>query len=356
MIVYMRFAYVNPKNYSINLIFSISLQIYLYQFIDLGVPQLQSLPGFMTKFLFSFFHILGMEEDKSSEDKEWVRRFVPKGEKLALTKETTVLLSQAYDAFEVSLSRIIDEIFDGDQSLRWLLLQYVTLQLLSDASFCLQRWSMKGGGCPREDNHNQGLERWLWRGKNSNVMFKIYHTLPFSSSYRIRFPIALWDTYVAFDINTIESWERLKVEDPRCEVSNKSIEENLRKSIESVIGHREFSDLHKLDELMDQLDEEPELEKNHISQSEEFTKAILSHNSSSRSRRPSLMRWSSERLGNSTLREMTAATFEYKDCEDGQPLDDDDDSDAQSNSSDDSAINQLPQSLLCSLSEETTLE
>ena len=68
------------------------------------------------------------------------------------------------------------------------------------------------------------------------------------------------------------------------------------------------------------------------------------------------MRWSSERLGNSTLREMTAATFEYKDCEDGQPLDDDDDSDAQSNSSDDSAINQLPQSLLCPLSEETTLE
>jgi hypothetical protein len=72
--------------------------------------------------------------------------------------------------------------------MRWLLLQYVTLQLLSDTAFCLQRWELKGGGRARDHNHNKGIEKWLWR--------------------------AIWDVYVAFDINTRESWARFGVEHP----------------------------------------------------------------------------------------------------------------------------------------------
>jgi hypothetical protein len=155
-------------------------------FFDLGDPQLQSMPGFMTKFLMSFFHTLGMQEDGT--DRKWVRRFEVQGNKLELTDETKILLTEAYDCYEIALDRLIEELFDGDSALRWLLHQYVTLQLLSDASFCLQRWETKGGGRPSEDNHNQGLERWLWR--------------------------ALWDVYVAFDINLEPSWIRFDVSHP----------------------------------------------------------------------------------------------------------------------------------------------
>ena len=89
------------------------------------------------------------------------------------------------------MNRIVDEVLDGDKNIRWLLLQYVTMQLLSDAAFCLQRWEIKGGGVQRDEknqNHHTGLEKWLWR--------------------------ALWDVYVAFDINTQDSWSRFDVEHP----------------------------------------------------------------------------------------------------------------------------------------------
>jgi len=163
----------------------------LYLF-DLGEPQLQSVPGFLTKFLFSFFHTLGMQDDEKDKD-AWVRRFVPSGDKLALTKETVQILPIAYDAFGTCLDRIVDELFDGDRCTRWLLLQYVTLQLLSDAAFCMQRWEIKGGGRPRDHNHNKGIEKWLWR--------------------------ALWDVYVAFDINTQDSWTRFDIEHPHFNMS-----------------------------------------------------------------------------------------------------------------------------------------
>lgn len=57
-----------------------------------------------------------------------------------------------------------------------LLVKYTILQIWSDASFCLQKWQIKGGGAPSygEGNHNCGLEKWLWR--------------------------ALWDIYVAADV------------------------------------------------------------------------------------------------------------------------------------------------------------
>lgn len=171
-------------------------------FFDLGEPTLQSLPGFMTKFLFSFFHTLGMQED---ENGEWVRRFVKVGPKLALTPETKELLIETYNAFEVALDGVITNLFDGDHGLRWLLLQYVTLQLLSDAAFCVQRWEMKGGGHPRHGNHNTGLEKWLWR--------------------------ALWDCYVAFDINTADSWFRFEVEHPHFRDSLDTVRSSMRSSI-----------------------------------------------------------------------------------------------------------------------------
>lgn len=164
----------------------------LYLF-DLGEPQLMSLPGFLTKFLFSFFHTLGMEDDGNGS---WVRRFVDVGDKLALSRETQELLPKAYDAFEECLDRIIDELLDGDRHMRWLLLEYVTLQLMSDTAFCLQKWQVKGGGKKREGNHQMDHEKWLWR--------------------------ALWDIYIAFDINTADSWYRFDVEHPHFRDSLRS--------------------------------------------------------------------------------------------------------------------------------------
>lgn len=66
--------------------------------------------------------------------------------------------------------------FDGEEAVRELLVKYTILQIVSDASFCLQKWQIKGGGAPSygEGNHNRGLEKWLWR--------------------------ALWDIYVATDV------------------------------------------------------------------------------------------------------------------------------------------------------------
>merc|ERR1712008_150300 len=84
---------------------------------------------------------------------------------------------------------------------------------MGDASFCIQRWKMKGGGVSREDNHHsEGLEQWLWR--------------------------ALWDIYVAFDINTIESWERLNIVDPMRDDASRSI-----KKSESIGSFDELCDL-----------------------------------------------------------------------------------------------------------------
>jgi len=253
-------------------------------FFDLGVPQLQSLPGFMTKFLFSFFHVLGMQEDENN-DNEWVRRFVPQGGKLALTKETIKLLPKAYDAFDISLSRIINEIFDGDQGLRWLLTQYVTLQLLSDASFCLQRWKIKGGGRVRDDNHNKGLERWLWR--------------------------ALWDVHVAFDINTIESWQRLQVEHPSCNSSSSVIENAIRISIRNSNPECCFDSM-EFEEATNKINEE--VIKNHDVTSGKYLANIDFSGSISSSSRlcRSSPRGLLKSLNHHSLRELTASTFEFK--------------------------------------------
>jgi len=253
-----------------------------------------------------------MQENKENNN-EWICRFVPQGDKLALTKETRDLLSESYDAFEVSLNLIIEELFDGDQSIRWLLLQYVTLQLLSDASFCLQRWNMKGGGSPsEEDNHNQGLEQWLWR--------------------------ALWDTYVAFDINTRESWKRLQVEHPSCEESNSFIEEGIRNSICS--NNMNPNTLH---DLIGTVDEEKVDNNNNITEYVSRRHSLIEHLPPTQTighlKRASWctssvrnMRWPVERLNQSTLRDLTAATFEYR--SDDHLIDDSDDDNNDDNDDD----------------------
>ena len=165
-------------------------------FFDLGEPQLTSVPGFLTKVLFSFFHTLGMEELPSTSGADgggghWVRRFQvnSRTEKLCLTRNTCHLLNDAYRGFEQALNGFVTELFCGDMTVRWLLVQYVTLQLISDASFCLQKWTLKGGGRRRDMNHHECLEKWLWR--------------------------ALWDIYVACDLNSTSMLNRLKVQNPR---------------------------------------------------------------------------------------------------------------------------------------------
>eukprot|EP00928_Gymnodinium_smaydae_P003657 TRINITY_DN11298_c0_g2_i1.p1 TRINITY_DN11298_c0_g2~~TRINITY_DN11298_c0_g2_i1.p1 ORF type:complete len:642 (-),score=96.40 TRINITY_DN11298_c0_g2_i1:26-1951(-) len=151
---------------------------------DLGEPALTALPAFLTKFLMSFFHVLGMQaapagdSDGAAGVETWVVRFEEaNGKRLRATPETQKLLQLAREAFREALSRLVSEVFAGEQAVRGLLVEYVVLQLLSDAAFCLQRWRKKGGGArPVESLHPQPLEKWLWR--------------------------AIWDVYVATDVSS----------------------------------------------------------------------------------------------------------------------------------------------------------
>lgn len=75
-----------------------------------------------------------MEED---ENGDWVVRFVQDSNKLCLTEDTKDLLHNVFEAFNTATDRLIKEIFDGDEDVRFLLLRYVMTQLISDASFCV---------------------------------------------------------------------------------------------------------------------------------------------------------------------------------------------------------------------------
>lgn len=134
------------------------------ELFDLGKPQLMPIPAFMTKFLMSFFHALGMEETEEDTITTWVRRFHVEGGKLALTKETQDLLPLVYEAFGKTLDHFVANIFGNDESVRRLLIKYVVLQLLSDGAFCLLRWEEKGGGRERFGKQAKvTLHKWLWR-------------------------------------------------------------------------------------------------------------------------------------------------------------------------------------------------
>jgi hypothetical protein len=135
------------------------------EIFDLGEPGLQSQPAFLTKFLMSFYHTLGMESDAHGV---WYKRFDVAQQGLSFQLQTTAAtdekLACAEQSFLYTLDRIVTEVFDGDARVRHLLVQYVVLQLLSDSSFCLQRWESKGGGVQRYGERlSDPLEQWLWR-------------------------------------------------------------------------------------------------------------------------------------------------------------------------------------------------
>lgn len=135
------------------------------EIFDLGEPTLEPRPAFLTKFLMSFFHTIGMESDGSGS---WKCRFnvVPSeggGERLSPTPDTEEKIPYLRGVFTTTLDHIIESIFSGDESVRKLLLKYIVLQLLSDSSFCLQRWEAKGGGVERCGDRSDALAKWLWR-------------------------------------------------------------------------------------------------------------------------------------------------------------------------------------------------
>ena len=75
-------------------------------------------------------------------------------------------------AFKHTLERLLQEVFNGEEAAQAVLKTYIILQVLSDASFCLERWQAKGGGAERK--RQVPLEKWLWR--------------------------AIWDLYICSDI------------------------------------------------------------------------------------------------------------------------------------------------------------
>eukprot|EP00930_Biecheleria_cincta_P069410 TRINITY_DN57151_c0_g1_i1.p1 TRINITY_DN57151_c0_g1~~TRINITY_DN57151_c0_g1_i1.p1 ORF type:complete len:611 (+),score=79.89 TRINITY_DN57151_c0_g1_i1:127-1959(+) len=138
---------------------------------DLGKSTLMPAPAFLTKFFMSLFHTLGMQEVQGVG--EWVVRFNASDlGQLVLTEATANILPTVHASFNEALERILKDVFQKDAVVRRLLLRYVILQLLSDASFCLQRWREKGGGAKRFREGRLG--KWLWR--------------------------CLWDNYVAADV------------------------------------------------------------------------------------------------------------------------------------------------------------
>ncbi len=92
---------------------------------------LHSLLLIASKFLMSFFHALGMEEDEKGD---WVVRFEQdESGKLRLTEKTKGLLPKVISSFNITVDRLINELFDGKHRVRELLVRYVITQLISDA-------------------------------------------------------------------------------------------------------------------------------------------------------------------------------------------------------------------------------
>jgi hypothetical protein len=139
------------------------LSEYHLVFFDLGTPTLEPIPSFLTKFLMSFFHTLGMEED---EEGNWIVRFEQdETGKLRPTEQTMDILPKVMFAFNTAMDRLIEEFFADEKEIRVLLLRYVVTQLLSDAAFCIEKWRIKGGGDVLRSSHQYNLEKWLWRGE-----------------------------------------------------------------------------------------------------------------------------------------------------------------------------------------------
>lgn len=101
------------------------------------------------------------------------------GERLSLTPETEEKIPYLYQVFAITVSYFIETIFNGEE----LLMKYVALQRLSDASFCLQRWEAKGGGRKRYgDRSNYTMEKWLWRSLWGQYIAAYVHAKLLSSA------------------------------------------------------------------------------------------------------------------------------------------------------------------------------
>eukprot|EP00970_Alexandrium_tamarense_P003780 scaffold610_cov175-Alexandrium_tamarense.AAC.2 len=159
-------------------------------------PTLEPIPAFLTKFLMSFFHTLGMEEDEKGD---WVVRFEQDDSgKLRLTEQTKELLPKIMEAFNITMDRLIKELFGGDEDVRLLMLRYVAIQLISDAAFCIEKWRTKGGGDELRSEHQDHLQKWLWRALVSSSIVDMC-AVPFA--YLLTsFSIMQWDVYVSEEL------------------------------------------------------------------------------------------------------------------------------------------------------------
>ena len=106
------------------------------------------------------YHIVGVEEDEKGD---WVVRFEQAEGKLRPTEATKKLFPQILHSFNITVDRLIKELFGGEEEVRTLLLRYVVTQLISDAAFCIEKWKTKGGEDESRSDHQKNLEKWLWR-------------------------------------------------------------------------------------------------------------------------------------------------------------------------------------------------
>lgn len=129
----------------------------------------------------------GMEED---ENGDWVVRFEQAEGKLKLTEATKKLFPKIFRSFNITMDRLIKELFDGEEEVRILLVRYVVTQLISDAAFCIEKWRTKGGGDESRSDHQAYLEKWLWR--------------------------ALWDVYASEELRRLYLTRLLLKKQPEC--------------------------------------------------------------------------------------------------------------------------------------------
>ena len=140
---------------------------------------------FLNQILCLAHHILGMEED---ENGDWVVRFEQAEGKLRPTEATKKLFPQIVHSFNVTVDRLIKELFGGEEEVRILLVRYVVTQLISDAAFCIETWKTKGGGDESRSDHQKHLEKWLWR--------------------------ALWDVYASEELRRLYLTRLIMVKQP----------------------------------------------------------------------------------------------------------------------------------------------
>ena len=136
-----------------------------------------------------------MEEDEKGD---WVVRFEQEEGKLKPTEATKKLFPQIVHSFNITVDRLITELFGGEEEVRTLLVRYVVTQLISDAAFCIEKWRTKGGGDELRSEHQDHLQKWLWRALVSSSIVDMC-AVPFA--YLLTsFSIMQWDVYVSEEL------------------------------------------------------------------------------------------------------------------------------------------------------------